>query len=58
MQALGAYAFLAYKKGKIEYLQYIPQGLKYLKSSLKQLAESDSVYKLPKLTKVISELSP
>lgn len=34
MQALGAYAFLGLKKGKKEFLKYIPNGLKKLKSIL------------------------
>jgi len=34
MQALGAYAFLGEKKGKKDFLQYIPNGLKRLKDIL------------------------
>lgn len=34
MQALGAYAFLGEKKGKKDFLQYIPNGLKRLKDAL------------------------
>lgn len=36
MQALGAYSFLGLKKGKKEFLQYIPNGLKKLKSILEE----------------------
>lgn len=53
MQALGAYAYLGLEKGKIEYLQYIPQGLEYLKSGLVELSNSEYDLKLPKLSNII-----
>ena len=53
MQALGAYAYLGLEKGKIDYLQYIPQGLEYLKSGLSELNNSTNDFKLPKLSDII-----
>lgn len=46
MQALGAYAFLGLGKGKKEFLQYIPRGLKRLKFVLEG---QDGFYELKKL---------
>ena len=53
MQALGAYGYLGLEKGKIEYLQHIPQGLEYLQSGLHELSSSEYDLKLPKLSDII-----
>ncbi len=45
MQALGAFAFLSQKKGKKEYLKYIPTALKFLKECSAN-AKLDETYKI------------
>jgi len=42
MQALGAYAFLALKKNKTHYLDYIPNAFSSLKMVIESLTDSDS----------------
>lgn len=49
MQALGAYAFLGLKKGKKEFLQYIPNGL----NRLRLISEG-----LPRLNSLVSSIVP
>ncbi|MDP3980305.1 MAG: phosphotransferase, partial [Chlamydiota bacterium] len=45
MQALGAYAFLGYMKGKTDFLNYIPAGVKRLKNALSRLdIQADFLY--------------
>lgn len=52
MQALGAYAFLGLRKGKKEFLQYIPNGINKLKSIL------DKQDDLPSLKLIVYKILP
>jgi len=53
MQALGAYSFLGFKKGKKKYLNHIPQGVAYLKNGLHEFQQYNQDCPLPKLTDMI-----
>lgn len=58
MQALGAYAFLSLKKGKMAYLQYVPFALPALKELVKKFNELSVSpgFKLDKLTELCGKL--
>jgi NDP-sugar pyrophosphorylase family protein/tRNA A-37 threonylcarbamoyl transferase component Bud32 len=57
MQALGAYGFLSLKKGKKEYLQYIPLALKYLKEGVNEyLSMDDPDISLNELANILDNL--
>jgi aminoglycoside/choline kinase family phosphotransferase len=50
MQALGAYGFLGYKKGKKQFQDYIPSGIANLHLAVKQTE------KFPHLLKLIEKI--
>ena len=54
MQALGAYAFLSHKKGKMQYQKYIPQALVYLREGLDELRNGACGIKLNALDSLIN----
>ncbi len=57
MQALGAYAFLSLKKGKKDYLQFIPQGFEYLLQGLEEFRQiNDAGFKLDALCGICAKL--
>ena len=51
MQALGAYGFLSYVKGKRYFLKYVPEGLRLLKEDIALLKDE-----YPELYKLIMKL--
>jgi NDP-sugar pyrophosphorylase family protein/aminoglycoside/choline kinase family phosphotransferase len=58
MQALGAYGFLGLTKNKQKYLNFIPQGLKYLRAGLEDFKrlEHSASFKLDKLFEICENL--
>lgn len=56
MQALGAYTFLAMKKGKTEYLRFIPRGLECLRDGLKEFGGLTTAFSLERLSDICGRI--
>jgi NDP-sugar pyrophosphorylase family protein len=56
MQALGAYSFLGLRKGKSEYLKFIPRGMKYLMEGIRNFQSLEFPFSLEALSTVCSKI--